>query len=272
MRFKIGLFDSGVGGFTILRFLIELLPALEIYYIADDAYAPYGTKSDEVVVDRSAKNSERLLELGAQMIVVACNTATAISINSLRERFPDIPFVGVEPYLNILNKEGALDKNASLVVLTTKVTGESQRFRDLKKRLDSENKIDHVMFPELASCIEHLFYNGDNGGIRQKINDQLDLIYANKNGKKYTHAILGCTHYPLIDNYIESYLHLKTISPGPNVANQIKNVLIKNGLYLPDKVANEKIEKTSEFNFFSTKVNQWQIWPIFELEKKLILI
>ncbi len=272
MKLKIGLFDSGVGGFTILRSLVELIPSLEIFYIADDAYAPYGTKSDDFVIERSIKNTQVLLEQGAQMVVVACNTATAISINKLREIFPSIPFVGVEPYLNILNKEGAFATNFKLVVLTTKVTGESKRFFELKKRLDPENKIDHFMFPELASCIEEAFNNGVDDTILGKINEQLDPLLDVNKQSKYTHAILGCTHYPLIDNYIEKYLNIKTISPGPNVANQVKNVLMKNKLLEASYENNIENENNLKFKFLSTKVNHWVVRAMDDIEKKILSI
>ena len=99
---SIGIFDSGIGGFSILKQIHELAPDLNVYYIADSSFAPYGNKSKPEVVARSTYITEQLLEFDLDLIVVACNTATGIAIDELRENF-NIPFVGVEPFINALS-------------------------------------------------------------------------------------------------------------------------------------------------------------------------
>ena len=113
---NIGVFDSGIGGFSVLSELIKAYPEARFFYYSDDAHAPYGPKSDEYITDRSFKITDELISKGAQMIVVACNTATASSIDALRSHYPQMTFVGVEPYLNAYYKETTPSKMAVLKV------------------------------------------------------------------------------------------------------------------------------------------------------------
>jgi len=101
---KIGLFDSGIGGYTVLQELFRLMPQADFYYISDDANAPYGPKSDEFITERTIAISDTLLQQNVDLIVVACNTATAASIDALRAHNPNFKIVGVEPYLNAYYK------------------------------------------------------------------------------------------------------------------------------------------------------------------------
>lgn len=218
---KIGLFDSGIGGFSILREIIKVYPSAEFYYISDAAYAPYGEKSDKLILERSIELSEILIENMVDVIVVACNTATAVAINDLRKKFDYIPFVGVEPYLNVQNKVPLLKNVAKLAVITTELTGKSKRFLDLKKKLDPLSNIDLFPSPSLAGLIE----KGVKDGFSQNILIGIDNELIKVEKGDYTHLILGCTHYPLISNYIEKKLGIETISPCSFVAAQVKNIL-----------------------------------------------
>lgn len=246
---NIGVFDSGIGGFSILKEIHRLLPQLEVHYIADDAFAPYGTKSREEIIERSKKNTLDLLARGAQLIVVACNSATAAAIEELRLSFPQIPFVGVEPYLNALNHPNKFPGIERAGVITTVLTGKSEKFVNLKKRLDPEGKIFHLALPHLAGLIEELYERGMSSELKTRIVEEITPVRS----QGLSHLILGCTHYPLIASLIEEVLDLQTISPCPYVANRVLSLLTSMDLLSDAHQAKE------QFFFRSTKsLTDWQ--------------
>lgn len=217
----IGVFDSGIGGFSVLKELFLVFPEAQYFYYSDDAHSPYGPKTDEFITDRCFKITQELLNQGSELIVVACNTATAASIDALRAHYPDMTFVGVEPYLNAFYKETTPSKMA---VLTTESMGKSERFKRLKERLDPNGVIDHFSLKNLARMIEE-FYN--DSGFEPEFDKQLVEELRPLIGKNYTHAILGCTHYPLVKDKIERILSLKTLNPSPYVAERVKSLIAK---------------------------------------------
>jgi glutamate racemase len=245
---KIGLFDSGIGGFSVLGELFKLMPEASYYYVSDDANAPYGPKSDEFITERSFNIAEELIAHGVELIIVACNTATAASIDLLREKFKDIPFVGVEPYLNAYYKmpEGLQKK---MMVLTTESTGKSERFKRLKERLDPDSQIDHYSLKNLARLIEDYYYHPDH-------KDQFEKEFENElsflKSHHYAYAILGCTHYPLVRDRIENLLDLKAISPCSHVAQRVVDLTTKEN---EPKVSG--FVPSEFFNFLSTSNNLW---------------
>ena len=242
---KVGLFDSGIGGFSILNELFSVLPAAEYFYYSDEAHAPYGPKSDQEITTRAIIITEELLKKNVELIVVACNTATASSIDELRSKFPHVPFVGVEPYLNAYYKMP--DGNKKMMVLTTESTGKSERFKRLKERLDPNSNIDHYPLKNLARLIESYYHHPDDKNLfESEVRDELLFLKS----KNYTHAILGCTHYPLITKYLEKILQLKTISPSPYIASRVV-ALVKNN--------DTDAHSNTGFYFFSSLINQWEL-------------
>lgn len=245
---KIGLFDSGIGGFSILGELFRQFPEASYYYISDDANAPYGPKSDEFITERTFHITRELMAQGVELIVVACNTATAASVDLLRAKFSEIPFVGVEPYLNAYYKmpEGQQKK---MMVLTTESTGKSERFKRLKERLDPDSQIDHYSLKNLARLIEDYYYNSKD---REQFESSIETELSFLKDHHYSYAILGCTHYPLVRKQIEKLLGLKAISPCSHVANRVIDIAFKNEKIKPTGVVSEDF-----FNFLSTKNNVW---------------
>ncbi len=241
---KIGVFDSGIGGFSVLSDLMVAFPEAHFYYYSDDAHAPYGPKTDEYITNRTFIITDELLLKGAQMIVVACNTATASSIDKLREHYPKMVFVGVEPYLKAYFKETGPSK---MIVLTTESTGKSQRFKRLKERIDPEGFIDHHCLSHLARMIENFYRDPSDEAEFDRL---LEIELRPLKDKNYTHAILGCTHYPLIKDKIEAVLNLKTLSPSPYVAQRVHDLLVK-----ADQV---KAPVSSTFDFYSSSKPQWE--------------
>lgn len=242
-RSKIGLFDSGIGGFSVLSELLELMPDADFYYYSDDAHAPYGPKSDDYINERCFAITEELLRQQVKMIVVACNTATAASIDALRKKYPEITFVGVEPYLNAYYK---IPDKGKMVVLTTESTGKSERFKRLKERLDPEGHIDHYALKTLAKNVEHFYQDPSFEG---EFDQLTEAELAPLSGKGYTHAILGCTHYPLVRKKIEKICSLVAVSPCRHVAQRV--------VELNGGVQNSASEKLSDFHFYSSSNNQW---------------
>lgn len=247
---KIGLFDSGIGGLSILSEVHKLLPDAEYFYVADDANAPYGPKTNGFIQERSRIITTELIELGCDLIIVACNTATAASIEKLRSLFPEMTFVGVEPFLNVFNKMPELLGKKG-VVLTTVSTGNSERFKNLKIKIDPESRIEHLSLPHLANIVEKYkspSLINESSQLRQEIEKELQDL----TDKNFQFAILGCTHYPLVKNEIEEILKLQAISPCPYVAQRVFDLL-------KDKRHDSMIEKnvSSTFEFKSTLKNAW---------------
>lgn len=245
LRHKIGIFDSGIGGFSVLSELIKSFPEADFFYYSDDAHAPYGPKSDEYITDRCFVITDELLKKGVELIVVACNTATAASIDALRAKYTQMTFVGVEPFLNAYYKETGPSK---MVVLTTESTGKSERFKRLRERLDPKGLIDHYSLKNLARMVEQLYYSPEyEAEFDRLLSEELSPL-KNKN---YTHAILGCTHYPLVKYKIENVLKLKTLYPCPYVAQRVRELTIKPGEQLAPG--------NSTFEFYSSSKPEWVI-------------
>ena len=247
---KIGIFDSGIGGFSILSEILRKGIPLEIDYISDDAYAPYGGKSDSDIIARSLKLTQILLDRRCSLIVVACNTATAAAIAALRREYQNTVFVGVEPYINVLNQKTLFPEIRKAAVITTELTGNSEKFSLLKKRIDPDGNILHYSMPKLAAIVEDILESGLNR------KQQIDLTEELKPLKSLnlSHLILGCTHYPLISDLIERELDVVAISTGPYVANRVCDVL---------KACEAEFCKS--FCYLSTRSMQWETKSIADL-------
>lgn len=240
---RIGVFDSGIGGFSILREIMSRIRGAVLDYISDEAFAPYGNRTDSEIISRSERITGLLIERGADLIVVACNSATAAAISALREEHPDIPFVGVEPYINVLNHGNLYPDMTSVAVITTVLTGNSRKFMELKARLDPHGRIRHFSLPGLASLTEEIIAGGPGDTQMEKLREELKPV----RGIGLSHLILGCTHYPLIADLIEEELDLKTISPAPAVAQRVISLVGEGQGKHPD-----------EFNFMSTTDMVWR--------------
>ncbi len=240
---RIGIFDSGIGGFSILSEIMRKVPSVEIDYISDDAFAPYGEKTDSEIIQRSELITEVLLSRGASLMVVACNSATAAAIASLRLKYPKIPFVGVEPYINVLNHSNQFPGIRKAAVITTEITGNSVKFKILRQRIDPAGRIRHVSMPNLASIVEDILESGLSQELKKKLVCELKPL----KDLELSHLILGCTHYPLIAGLIEAELNLSTVSPGPFVANRVIDIL---------SISGEK--RCASFSYLSTSSMNWE--------------
>lgn len=241
---KICFFDSGIGGLSILDEVSKVLPSAELFYISDDAYAPYGNQSPKVIQQRCHQLTKILIAKKVNLIVVACNTATAWGIKELRQSYPT-SFVGVEPYLNIVHHMKTPPAHGKIAVITTHQTGNSQKFLDLKKKADPDNLIFLHKSKNLAQLVELAFYKGMTEQINAEIKAELEPLKP----LNLSHLILGCTHYPLISSYIEQILDIECISPCSFIAQRVKNLLFTE--------QNTNNHKEQAIHFMSTKNNTW---------------
>lgn len=218
----IGIFDSGVGGTSIWQEIHSLLPNEHTLYLADSKNAPYGYKSQEEIIELSIKNTEFLLQHGAKIIVVACNTATTNAIAILRKKY-DIPFVGIEPAI----KPAALQSDTGNIgILATKGTLSSKLFHKTSQGLADHISITEVVGEGLVPLIE-------SGRLESpEMTELLEKYMLPMLQAKVDYLVLGCSHYPYIIPQLRKVLpaHIKIIDSGEAVALQTKAVLIEHGL------------------------------------------
>jgi glutamate racemase len=197
----IGVFDSGVGGLSVLRALHRRLPACPMLYIADSGHAPYGDRDPAHVIERSQRVVDHLVGQGAHLIVIACNTATAWAIDTMRARHPHIPFVGVEPGV----KPAALTSpSGRFAVMATPATLASTRFASLVERYAPDCSVHPVPCAGLATAIEH----GEAGSA--EVERLLDLYCRPLSRLDIDTVVLGCTHYPFVADRIAARLSPQT--------------------------------------------------------------
>ena len=208
------MFDSGVGGLSILQAVHERLPAAPVRYVADSAHAPYGERSDADVLDRSQRITLHLLSQGATTIVVACNTATAVAIDWLRTAHPLVRFVGVEPGVR---PAVAASRKRHIGVMATTATLRSERFQALLRRDAGDCRVHLQACRGLAAAIERG---------RRDDPELLALIeeHAAAVRKAGVDAVaLGCTHYPFMRPEIERVLGdgVRVVDTSAAVAAQV---------------------------------------------------
>lgn len=213
---KIGVFDSGIGGTTVLEAVRRRLPEVEYIYIADSENCPYGEKPDEELYEIVRRNVEKLRDFGAEIIIVACNTATVKCIDRLRRDYPELKFVGTEPAVKLALASGA----RKVLVLATPNTIESERLHTLaRQNATDEQEVDYKACPGLAEVIEKNLKNNP-GEISKKLAELLSF------DDRYEAVVLGCTHYPLVSDMIQRYYpNAKLIDGAEGVAKRVQSML-----------------------------------------------
>lgn len=223
----IGVFDSGIGGLTVTKVIAQRLPREALLYVADTAHVPYGPQPRERVQDHCRRITDYLLGEGCKLIVVACNTATAMAVDTLREEYPFIRFVGMEPAV----KPAALQSRSGVIgVMATVATLSSDRYRSLTDRfaggltvledpciglvpLIEAGRFDH---PETAALLKKI--------LQPMLDRGADTI------------VLGCTHYPLVEPLIRRITgpDVTLIDPAPAAVRQTEKLLREQELLLPE--------------------------------------
>ena len=228
----VGFFDSGVGGLCILEAFERLCPDERTVYIADSKNCPYGNKPAEEIVRLSEANVRKLLAEGCKMIVVACNTATAAAIDYLRAKYPEVPFVGLEPAV----KPAALrSKSGVVAVLATQGTFNGRLYRETSARFAKGITVIATVADEFVAEVERL--GGRKvGELPAKERARLEKIVRRRIEPLLAagadHLVLGCTHFPHLKPIIESVAagRAAVVDPSDAVARQARRVLAERGL------------------------------------------
>jgi len=218
----IGVFDSGVGGLSVLRAIRTLIPAQPVIYLADQAHVPYGPRPLDEVREFSRVISQFLIQQGAQVIVVACNTASAAALYHLRQTFPETPFVGMEPAV----KPAAESTQSGVVgVLATPATFQGALYASVVERFAHGVTLLQDTCSGLVQQIEAGNLNGED--TRRILENALLPMLA----RGMDTVVMGCTHYPFVIPLIQQIVgeKVRVIDPAPAVARQTRRVLEAHG-------------------------------------------
>ena len=227
----IGIFDSGVGGLSVFREIKKILPDERYLYYSDNAHCPYGEKAKEYIVDRAKRITEFLISKGADVIVVACNTATAAAIKTLREDYP-IPFIGMEP---AIKPAAQLTKTGIVGVLATAGTLKADKYKDSRgKYADDATVVEHI-----GQGFVELVESGQTTGpkaetiVMESVEPLLDAGADT--------IVLGCTHYPFLSETISKVAAslapdrtVRIVDPAPAVARHLHEVMTEKDIIRHD--------------------------------------
>jgi glutamate racemase len=241
----IGVFDSGVGGLSVLRTMRQLMPEEPVIYFGDQRHVPYGPRPMGQVRDFSKAITRFLLDEGAKLIVVACNTASAAALHYLRDEFPHISFVGMEPAV----KPAAEHTQSGLVgVLATPATFQGALYASVLERFANGVQVLQHTCPGLVGQIEKGDLDGDEtraileDALRPMLDQGIDTV------------VLGCTHYPFVIPLIERIVgeSVRVIDPAPAVAKQAKRLLEAQGMKSPGgKCAEARLYTSGDVDAFT---------------------
>ena len=193
----IGFFDSGVGGLSVLKEAIKLMPNENYIYFGDSKNAPYGVKDVSEVKDLTYNAVEFLLSKGAKAIVIACNTATSAAVAALRVTYPDIPLVGIEPAVKPAVK---LKRDGDIIIMATPMTLREKKFNNLVDRYRGDSNIVPMPCAGLVEFIEAGMLESD------ELEDYLKSKFESYKDKKIAAVVLGCTHYPFIRDKLSNII------------------------------------------------------------------
>ncbi len=235
----IGIFDSGIGGLTVVKEVFNILPEYQIVYFGDTARTPYGTKGNKTIVKYAKQDAEFLVQKGAKLIIVACNTASAVAYDDLRKEFYLPVFEVITP---AVRKAIGTTKNKKIGIIGTQATITSRIYERLIRGQDNEIKIFSQACPLLVPLVEENWLTKPEtkrilkSYIRRLKNQQIDTL------------ILGCTHYPLLKKMISQIMGKKVtiIDPAQETALAVKEFLVKN------KEVKKSLIKGKDHQFFVT--------------------
>jgi glutamate racemase len=240
----IGVFDSGVGGLSVLRALRAELPAEHFVYIADSGHAPYGERDDTHVIDRAQRITQYLVTTrNIKALVVACNTATASAIHLLRNQYPDVPIIGIEP---ALKPAAAISKTHVIGVMATRGTLNSEKFAQLLATLHGQGTFVLQPCDGLADAIEQ------SDAIKiEALSTHLTRAmgtFGPDNGEMDT-LVLGCTHYPFAAPLLQKLagVNVTLIDGGMPVAKNTRRILEQRG-----ELCKEPWQSNTHGEFFTT--------------------
>lgn len=252
----IGVFDSGMGGVSTLIELSKLLPNENFYYFGDSQNAPYGPKTKEEILNLSLNVSEFLYSKKIKALVVACNTATSIAIEELRDKYKDIPVIGVEPAVKLAVDNGG--KN--ILVLATQTTVSQSKFLNLSKKFKNSCNILSIACPKLVEIIENDLL--DN---KELCKSTLTEYFSQFDIDKVDTIVLGCTHFIFYKEYIRELVGPKCSIIDGNLGTAMH---LKNKLKDMDLISENKNNGTIEFINSQIVDNNTKVIKL-DLSKKL---
>lgn len=229
MTETIGVFDSGLGGLSVLAAIARTLPGADLIYFADTAHVPYGNKSDEFIRERVLKIGQQLVGLGCTMIVVACNTATAAAVSALRRSLPGIPVVGVEPGIK---PAAQTSQSGRIAVLATSSTAKSERLSRLIRQHATAVAVDVLACPGWATKVETLRL--DDAQFGQHVRQHLAPTLAAGADR----IVLGCTHYAFLAPLLETIVagRAQLIDVADAVARQCQRLAATSATSAPGRL------------------------------------
>ncbi len=222
----LGVFDSGVGGLSVWRELAALLPAESTLYLADQAHVPYGARTSVEVEALTHEAAAWLLDRGAKLLVIACNTASAAALTSLRQHWPEVPIVGMEPAVKPASAHTVTHK---VGVMATPGTLNAERFANLVERYANGVEVHTQVCPGLVEYVEAGELDGPR--VEADLHRLLDPLVA----VGIDHLVLGCTHYPFLAPAIQRVVgqEVTLVDPAPAVARQAQRLLATHDLLAP---------------------------------------
>lgn len=241
LREPIAVFDSGMGGISVLRELVRVMPKERFYYYGDSKNAPYGTKTKEEVYRLTSLHVRDFLRRGVKGVCIACNTATSAAVRPLREAYPDLPLVGIEP---ALKPATSFMEHPKVLVMATPMTIREEKFHNLLKKYGEEADVYPLACPGLMEYVE-----AGKGGSEEVLQFLKDMLKDYAPGGAYgpmDAVVTGCTHYPFVADQIEEALGGGTrVFDGANgTAREMRRRLFAAGLLIPETKAEEP--QTSE--------------------------
>lgn len=218
----IGVFDSGIGGLSVLKEIKKILPNEKYIFVADQKHVPYGGKTSAQLIDLADKITSYFVSQNAKMVVIACNTSTCYSINAMRSKYPNLPFVGTVPAV-----KKAVEKSVSksVAVISTPATAKSPYLKKLIEQYAKNAKIVRVGCAGLENAVEE-------GDISSKKVDALLNRYLKEALKNHPdYIVLGCTHYPFLKKAIQRHVgsKIKLIDSGKAIARRVDSLLSEAG-------------------------------------------
>ena len=220
----IGIFDSGIGGVTVLKEILKILPNENYIYYSDSKNNPYGDKSDEEIFNMCDRIVMKFIEQECKAIVIACNTASAKAAKQLREKYPQEIIIAIEPAYKMVH-DFAYEKTT--LVMATKGTIESEKFHKLYEKYDN-----HKTYLMACKGLADIIEEGNEEKIQKYLKENLSEYVG-----KVENVVLGCTHYPLVQEQIAQVLgNVKFFNGAPNLAKHLRDVLEENDLITDSQI------------------------------------
>ena len=214
---KVGIFDSGIGGLTVLKTALEMLPEVEYIYYSDNLHAPYGVKPKEEVVGYVKEIMKFLVNQKVDAILIACNTATSVAVDELRQIYT-IPIIGMEPAVKVALEDNSEGK---ILVTATPLYLQEEKYKNLVAHVDHEHRAIPLPLPELVTFAETRTFD------EKMLNHYFKEKFKSFNLEDFTGIVLGCTHFVYFRRYLENILpsHMKIYDGNEGTIRHLRECL-----------------------------------------------